>query len=197
MTALPDYPQPPLTVAEYTALPEDESYRWELQEGALVMSPRPTPTHMRAMFELGHQLRAQLPPGWQIVPDVDVDLSLVADDQPGYVRSPDLVVVPAGTTRRTRAERRLIRAAEVTLIVEIVSPGSKRMDHTIKRTEYADAGIGHYWIVDLTEPVSLLACHHTGHPDFGYADSGEVTGTFHADAPWPLAVDLTTLIEQD
>jgi Uma2 family endonuclease len=33
---------------------------------------------------------------------------------------------------------------EGNLVVEIVSPGSHRTDHVIKRGEYADAGIPHY-----------------------------------------------------
>ncbi|WP_308431690.1 Uma2 family endonuclease [Amycolatopsis acidiphila] len=60
-----------------------------------------------------------------------------------------------------RAERTggLIKAADVLIVVEIVSPGSHRMDTVVKHGEYADAGIPYYWIVDLDEPLSLVACH--------------------------------------
>ena len=53
-------------------------------------------------------------------------------------------------------------------MAEFVSPGSKPTDHVAKRADYADAGIPHYWIVDLDEPVSLIACHLAG--EFGYVD---------------------------
>lgn len=45
MTALPLPPQRlPLTVADYVALGEDpDGVRYELQEGNLVMSPKPAP----------------------------------------------------------------------------------------------------------------------------------------------------------
>jgi Putative restriction endonuclease len=64
----------------------------------------------------------------------------------------------------------------VLVVVEVVSPGSARTDHVHKRGEYADAGIPHYCIVDITKPLSLLACHLAG--EFGYADGGTVTGRF-------------------
>jgi Uma2 family endonuclease len=85
----------------------------------------------------------------------------------------------------------VIRAGEVLVVVELVSPGSRRTDNVIKRAEYADAGIPHYWIVDLTEPISLLACHLAG--EFGYADSGAVTGRFTTSDPFPTEIDLDAL----
>ncbi|MGI9092850.1 MAG: hypothetical protein ACR2FF_05285 [Mycobacteriales bacterium] len=44
MTALPAPPGRLLTIAEFAALGEDDRYRWELQEGNLVMSPSPPTT---------------------------------------------------------------------------------------------------------------------------------------------------------
>ncbi|PQM44493.1 Uma2 family endonuclease [Mycobacterium talmoniae] len=57
-----------------------------------------------------------------------------------------------------------IPAAEVVLVVEIVSPGSRRMDHVMKLYEYAKAGIEHYWIVDTEAPAGerFLAYHLDG-----------------------------------
>lgn len=77
------------------------------------------------------------------------------------------------------------------IVVEVVSPSSKRTDYVHKRGEYADAGIPHYWIVDLDEPVSLLTCHLAG--ELGYADGGEVAGTFRTSVPFPATVDLAAL----
>ncbi len=76
--------------------------------------------------------------------------------------------------------------------MECLSPGTSRTDRVAKRSEYADAGIPHYWILDVTEPVSLVGCHLAG--EFGYADGGEVTGRFSTDAPFPLALDLDALL---
>lgn len=169
MTSLPEPPGHLLTTAEYAALGEDDRYRWELQEGSLVMSPSPTPRHMIASGELRDQLKSQLPADLYVVQDVDVDLQLTSVDQPGTSRRPDLVVIERAALERVDAHGGLIRASEVRLIVEIVSVGSRRMDHVVERCEYADAGIPHYWIIDLERPVTLIACHLAG--EFGYQDA--------------------------
>jgi len=56
---------------------------------------------------------------------------------------------------------------------------------------YAAARIAHYWIIDLERPTSLLASHLAG--EFGYPDSGEVTGVFDANDPFPIRLELDAL----
>ena len=46
--------------------------------------------------------------------------------------------------------------------------------------------------MDITEPVSLLACHLPG--EFGYADGGAVTGRFTATEPFAVEIDLDALL---
>ena len=192
MTALPLQRPRLLTVAEFAALPEATDGRYELQEGKVVMSPSPVPEHQLCLQELQHQIRDQVPGHLRTVPEVDVDLGLVPANGPGFVRFPDLVVVTRAGLDRRRRDGGLLRADEVVLAVEIVSDGSQRTDRTIKHGEYADAGIPHYWILDISEPVSLLACHLAG--EFGYADAPPVTGVFAAEQPFPVRLDLDRLI---
>ncbi|MBB5894356.1 Uma2 family endonuclease [Kutzneria kofuensis] len=182
----------PLTIAEYERLPEDTEHRWELQEGSLVMSPSPRPRHALAAAELRGQLKPQLPAGLYGLPDIDINLELFPVNGPGQVRRPDLVVVDKAAYERADGEGTLLRASEVRLVVEVVSPGSVRMDNLTKRGEYADAGISHYWIIDVNEPVSLVECHLAG--EFGYQDNGGVTGVFTTSVPFPVRIDLNALI---
>ena len=191
MTALTQPPGRLLSIADYAALGEDDRNRWELQEGSLLMSPSPTPRHMIAVARLHGMVESQLPAGLRAVPDVDLDLQLASADEPGTSRRPDLVVVSEAELHRVETEGGLLRAAAAALVVEIISPGSKRTDTVLKRGEYADAGIAHYWIIDLERPISLVAAHLAG--DFGYQDSGEVTGLFDANDPFPIRLDLDTL----
>jgi Uma2 family endonuclease len=186
--AMPDHL---LTIAEYAALGETESGYTELVEGRLLMSPSPAPMHNIAALELAVQLRSQLPNHLRAVPEVDIDLELLPSNEPGSARRPDLVIVHGAGLERVGNEGGLLKASEVLVVIEIVSPGSRRTDRVIKRGEYADAGIPHYWIVDLEPPVSLLACHQAG--EFGYADSGEVTGKFSTTEPIDLRLDLDQL----
>src|SRR5579875_4201687 len=101
MTAQPHQPEEPehapYTVAEYEALGEEDDrmrVRYELQEGSIVMSPSPKYRHNRKALRLVRQLLAQIPDGLEVNTDVDVDLKLNPPDEPGFVRRPDIIVVP-------------------------------------------------------------------------------------------------------
>lgn len=190
---LTEGPQPRLlTVAEYLALGETEPGYTELVEGRLITSPSPAFDHNYGGSELWLALRRQLPSHLVAVQDIDVDLGLAPDDAPGFVRRPDLIVVGCAARLRVRCEGGAIRASEVLVAVELVSPSSARTDNVAKRSEYADAGIPHYWIIDLTEPVSLLACHLAG--EFGYVDGGAFTGLFTTTEPFPFELRLDDLL---
>ena len=41
-------------------------------------------------------------------------------------------------------------------IIEVVSPGSQRIDYMIKLFKYRTAGVREYWIVDKTKNLSLI-----------------------------------------
>lgn len=192
MTALPQPPDHLLTVAEYAELGEITSGSCELQEGNIIMSPSSTPRHMIASGRLLHQVQSQLPDHLCAIQEVDVDLALVPPDQPGLVRRPDLVVVDDKAVDRVDRDGGLLRAGDVLVVVEIVSAGTRRLDHVVKRGEYADAGIEHYWIIDLDKPVTLLDCHLAG--TLGYVDGGSITGTFATTAPCPIRLELHHLL---
>jgi Uma2 family endonuclease len=182
----------PLTVANYLALGEDDDqHRYELQEGNLLSMPSGRPHHNIARSELFGQVDPQLPEQLRVVPDVDIDLQLVPANQPGTVRRPDLVVVQQAAMERVDREGGVLRASEVVLAVEIVSPGSRRTDQLIKRGEYADAGIPHYWIIELDERPSLVVCHLAG--GFGYQDAPAATGSVQALEPFSIHLDLDQL----
>ena len=192
MTAVPQPWGHLLTVDEYADLGETDSGYTELLEGRLLMSPSPVPDHNVAVAELLVQLRPQLPDHLEVIPDVDVDLQLAEPDQPGFSRRPDLVIVARAARARLRTEGGLIRAGEVLIVVEVVSPGSRRTDYVTKRGEYADAGIPHYWIVDLDKPVSLVDCHLA--EGFGYQDGGSITDIFTTTEPFPIRLQLDRLL---
>ncbi|MFD8492526.1 Uma2 family endonuclease [Amycolatopsis sp. NPDC059657] len=199
MTALPEpqghpwlaMPDHLLTLEEYLSLGETESGYTELVEGRLHMSPSPRRAHNVASLKLAVQLIPQLPGDLEVVQDIDIDLGGLAGNGLAFSRRPDLVVVSKAAGARLDAEGGIYKASEVVVVVEIVSPGSKRTDYVTKHGEYADAGIPHYWIVDLADRVSLVACHQAG--VFGYQDAPAATGTFTTTEPFPLKLDLDQL----
>ena len=193
MTLQPVAPPHPLTVDEYLAIGEVEPGYTELVEGRLVMCASPVFDHQTVLAELWLQVRQQLPAELVVVQDLDLDLQFVPPDGPGTVRRPDLIIARREAQLRLRREGGVLRASEVLVVGEVVSPSSRRTDHVAKRAEYADAGVPHYWIVDLDDPITLTACHLAG--EFGYRDGGPVSGRFTTTDPLELAVDLDALAD--
>jgi Uma2 family endonuclease len=196
MTALPVPPPAawlqPMTAAEYAALPEDNDHRYELQDGHVIMSASPIPRHQRALIRLVGQLQPQMQEHLELLIEVDLDMELAPPTQPGTVRQPDLVVVTREAYQRVDEEGGFLRADECLLAVEIHSPGTYRTDQAIKHSEYADAGIGHYWMIDLLSGPSLTACHLGG--PFGYVNDAPATGTFTTQQPFAAELDLKALV---
>ncbi len=143
MAGLAELPRDLVTLEEWDALELDEARRWELVEGGIVMTPRPRPLHQVVSRNLSQLIRENLPDSLVVLQEVEVT---VEARFPPTVRDPDLVVV-----NRSVVEFNPVRVdpSDVVLVVEIVSPGSRRTDRVMKAYEYAKASIEHYWIVDL------------------------------------------------
>jgi Uma2 family endonuclease len=184
--ALP-IPRELMTLDEWDALPEDNSAHYELQEGVLVVSPKPAKRHQLAVARLASQMEHQLPVEWDVVPDFEV---VVQADGPATVRAPDLVMV-----RADAAENRVM-AGDVLLAVEIISPGSRKIDTHMKHFEYAEAGIPHYWVVDLDPPAPSITVYGLGAPDDGYVESQTATGELIVQAPFPMRIDIRSLVDR-
>ncbi|MFB9932027.1 Uma2 family endonuclease [Amycolatopsis halotolerans] len=202
MTALPEptrgefpweIPDHLLSIEEYAALGETDSGFTELVEGRLVMSPSPSRRHNKAAYRIVQALEPQLPANLDFNLDVDIDLGFAPPGEAGSARRPDATITYREANERVDREQAMFRADEVVVVIEIVSPGSKRTDYVTKHDEYADAGIPFYWIVDLSNPVSLVACHQAG--ELGYQDAPAVTGKFRTTEPFTAELDLTTLFD--
>lgn len=135
------------TYEDLLALPED--VRAEIVGGQIVTAPAPLPKHSKAQRALGAFVGGPFddddgrggPGGWWIFIEVDVALSahdIVPPDLAGWRR--DRLVDPG--------EQRPITVAP-DWVCEILSPSTASRDRVQKRKLYADAGISHYWIVDL------------------------------------------------
>jgi Uma2 family endonuclease len=178
------WPNHPLTLEEWEALPEDSAMRLELAEGMLVMCPAPPPRHQRARTRLGTLLDAQLPRDLTAVPGVEV----VIASAPLTIRAPDVIVVG---TELVDADAARCTADDVRLAVEILSTGTRRVDRVLKFSEYAEAGIPQYWSVDLDDPPSLLAHVLV---DGNYELSGEHIDKAALDvAGHPVSIDVPAL----
>ncbi len=164
-----------LSLDEWWESGEDREVRVELQEGVRIVAPRPRPAHARVVLSLATQLSDQLPPGFEVLIEVDV---VIDPNTPATVRVPDIIV------RSTTSVEFPITADQLALAIEVMSPGSRRTDRVTKSSEYAEAGIPHYWIVD--EDLSVTALELT---PGGYVATGFV-GDIVTSTPWPMRISL-------
>ena len=141
----PQYRGLRVSAEEYLALPDD-GYRYELVEGVVVMSPSPTLRQQAVVAEILAQIMMYLRehPVGHVFPESDVHLGtgLRGGD---LVYRPDLVFVRAERLPRTPDET--LRGPP-DLVVEVVSPGSRRYDAETKRQDYERLGVREYWLVD-------------------------------------------------
>ena len=161
---------------------EREGYtpRYELVDGELLVSPSPSRRHQRIVLQLALRLatyvnRFRL--GELVIGPVAVRL------EPESYFEPDLCVVPPVETKRPRAAAAI---AELSLAVEVLSPGSIRHDRITKRKYYQRNAVPEYWIVDGdTEAFEVWR------PDEGRPDVHDERLTWQpTGAPEALVVDV-------
>lgn len=167
-------------------LPRINGCRYEVQEGVLIEYPHPGVVHHRAVKQLVRQLDDQLPPGWEAWSGVELELRI---DPLLDIRVPDIVVI-----RRELIDASALRvdAKEILLAVEVISIGTRVIDSVLKPVEYAEAGIPHYWLVDLESPRSLTAYHRADGSEI-YRKAAAVTGDLAVNEPFPLRIHLGLL----
>ena len=129
----------PFTVAELDRMPDD-GRRYELLEGVLIVSPRPTTVHQFVSMRLLRILADACPDDLCVVPEPAVELG------PQTEFDPDLVVVGMDQ----------IGGAKFTepplLIIEIRSPSTALVDLNRKKAVYERFGVSSYWIVNPDPP---------------------------------------------
>jgi Uma2 family endonuclease len=133
-------PQGQWTEADYFALPETNRYV-ELSDGRLIMPPHPTFTHQTALQNLFVRMHAFVEERrLGIIRFAPLPVRL----WPGKIREPDIFFIA-----REHQDRIGEQACGVPdLIVEVISPGTREVDRGAKFSEYAQAGVREYWLVD-------------------------------------------------
>lgn len=172
------------TLVDAPELPDD-GRRYEIVDGNLVVTPPPTQAHQLRSNGLRDQLRDASPGGWRFLIALAVPL---AEDQ---VRVPDVAVVRWPPLHPRPDRRNPIGPADVGLVVEVVSPRTRRTDRFAKPGEYAEAGVPLFWRLE-TEPDLVLHTFALRGP--AYEPTETVTGRATVTVPWGrLVLDLATL----
>ncbi|MBC8091353.1 MAG: Uma2 family endonuclease [Pseudonocardia sp.] len=131
------------------------------------------------------QIDDQIPTDWESIIDFEV---VVRRPDPAILRVPDLVVA------QVEGPHQRLDAVDVLVAVEIISPGPRNVDLHLKPVEYAEAGIPHYWLIDLSPPVPTVTVFGLGAPGDGYVESQTATGTLGVSEPFDLTIDIDALV---
>jgi Uma2 family endonuclease len=129
------------SLEDYYALPDD--VRAELIDGYLIYMEAPTVQHQDIIGELfyyiRHYLKTKKGPCKVILSPVDVRLN----NDNKTILEPDLIIV----CDPQKSDGHRINGAP-DLVVEVVSPSSRKRDYLVKLNKYWTAGVREYWIID-------------------------------------------------
>ncbi|MEK7327074.1 MAG: Uma2 family endonuclease [Chloroflexota bacterium] len=135
-----------ITLEEFWRIPEGPP-NFEFEDGELIAMVSPHGKHQEIVLQLGgalsaHVRRAKLGKVW---PEIDVYLPSV-----NRVYIPDLVYLSADKLGLfTEPDGKIHGTPD--LVVELLSPSTKRRDRTTKQNAYQKAGVPWYWIVDVDD----------------------------------------------
>ena len=170
-----------LTVEDMEDMPDDE-FRYELDDGVLIVSPAPSRLHQLAVTRLAVILSAACPPESVVLAGVGVNISKFQH------RVPDVAVVRAASVETFFEE------TPPELVVEVASPRTRLYDRNRKKDIYQGFGIPAYWIVepDLYRPELTVFELRAG----TYEQTAHVTSNeeYRAAIPFPVAIVPSKLV---
>jgi len=186
MPTLSDFPEDvqyiPMSFEEYLALPDKP--KAEYVDGVAVVSPFARRDHNRAALRLAVRLQDALP-GTDVVPDCGVRLP-----QRQRYRVPDVSVFPV-------IENVLFSETMPVLVVEVLSPSTRAEDTVRKSVEYAKAGIGQYWVVDLEAKTLTVMRNVDGFWECLVELTDQApTGVVEVEGHGSVDLDLSALLDQ-
>lgn len=165
----------PLTRDDLLEMPDD-GHRYEIVDGALLVTPSPGYPHQAAVTELLVVLHAAIGPDLVVLA---APFDFVVN--PTTVLQPDLLVA-----RRADVGPRGLEQGTPILVVEIISPSSRLTDLGTKRLAYQAAGVPAYWVVDPEEPsLTTFRLEHSA-----YIEEAKVAGEAAYRAEWPFTVEV-------
>jgi len=164
----------PLTIADLESMPDD-GHRYELIDGTLLVTPAPNTRHQRAVARLLATLVTPAAADLEVLP---APYDWVAG--PSSLFQPDVLVARRGDLGPKRLELAPL------LVIEVLSPSTRRIDLATKRMAYADAGVAGYWLVDPDVPSLTVLELQAGE----YAEVATVVG----DEAWESHTPIPALI---
>jgi Uma2 family endonuclease len=180
----------PWTVDDLRKLPEDEFHRYEIDDGVLIVSPRPSSPHQVASRRLANLLEDAIEAAGAdlgVIQEVDT----VTGHRGDWLKVPDVLVVNGDAFD---AEPQEYDVADVVLAIEIsASRQSRSRDFGEKLAAYAEVGIKDYWILELKPEPKLTAFALAGG---SYKEIAVSSSLIHLTRPFPVDVDPPQLLRR-
>jgi Uma2 family endonuclease len=180
----------PWTVDDVRKLPEDEFHRYEIDDGVLIVSPRPSSPHQLASRRIANLLEDAI---LAAAADLGViqEVDTITGHRGDWLKVPDVLVV---TGDAFDAEPQEYDVADVVLAVEISgNRQSRKRDFGEKLDAYAEVGIKDYWIFELTPQPKLTAF---GLKDAAYEQIAVSQSLIHLTRPFPVEVNPPQLLRR-
>ncbi|MEU9112588.1 Uma2 family endonuclease [Streptomyces sp. NPDC048483] len=181
-------PQDGYTVDDLLTLPDLPPHT-ELIDGSLVFVSPQRVFHSDAIDLLVSGLRCTVPPELK----VKREMTVVTDRRNGP--EPDVSVVRAEAV--TSREQTYFEVADVVLAVEVVSPESESRDRKRKPHLYAEAGIPHFWRVEMAghNERPVIYVYELDPEKKVYKANGMYHDRLKLPAPYDIDIDLTAIDE--
>lgn len=166
----------------------DETVRYELDEGELIVTPSPTPWHDLISFRLRRSLSDFIETHHLGIVTGEVDFRLSATT----IRKPDLAFISKNHMKGFDLYRTPIKGAP-TLAVEVISPSNLAQDIAKKVRQYLAAGSEAVWVI--YPPLRVIEIHgRDGSKKIGVGDQFSETLPFSG---YEFKVSLAELFDQN
>ena len=171
----------PYTVEDLEGMPDD-GHRYELIDGALLVSPAPGFRHQKIVAKLVVKLDPACPAGLHVLP-----APFAVRPSPTLEVQPDLLVC-----RDSDLTDKLLPVAPL-LAVEILSPSTALNDFNTKKAVYERLGVPSYWIIDPEMPT-LTAFEFGADGLYEQTVVVKADEVFEATAPFPVRFSPAELL---
>lgn len=179
MVLLPTPPPGGFTARDLPRLIEAVDANFELLDGEVLIMAPATHWHDEVIDILKHALRRIAPREFVIATEKGIDLDHT-------VPEPDVLVV---SREAVSADSLVFETSDVHLAVEVVSPGTRTKDRTLRPAQYAGAGIKCFWRVE-NEDDAMVVYTFELLPEGGYAPTGVHRIRVKVDRPFPIDIEL-------
>lgn len=170
----------PMSLEDYLKVPDRPRNEWV--DGEVIVMPPASERHGVATVNLAVALKRCLP-GLRVSAEAGFRMA-------HSIRGPDLMV------RAEPAEDGFVTDPPV-LVVEVHSRDTRREDRVRKRAEYAEAGVGQYWMVDpRRRTIEVLELVDADWSEVLRLDDDHPTGSVVVGAYGVVELDLAAILER-